>query len=269
MLEIVVLLVVSFVAGTYGTIVGAGGGFLLVPLLLLLRPDLNPAAITTISLGAVFFNGISGTIAYTRQKRIDYKSSLLFAAATVPTAILGALAVNLVPRQAFQMIFGVFLVLVAIFIWIRPGIARRPVHGGLHFYRELTDARGTKYEWSYNLLIGMVVSFFVGFLAALLGVGGGIILVPVMVTFLAFPAAIATATSTFTLVFTSASATVTHLIHGDFAGIEQSTLIAAAAMIFGAQVGARLSQRMSGQTIVRALAVALGFVGVRLFIGAL
>jgi uncharacterized membrane protein YfcA len=263
------LAITGLVAGMYGTIVGAGGGFILVPLLLLARADLSAASVTTISLGAVFFNACSGAGAYARQKRIDYKTGLLFALMTVPTAALGALVVSRVPRGPFQLLFGTFLVLLAVFIFIRPGIQRQAVQGARQFYRTLRDSKGNVYEWSYPLAVGMSVSFVVGFLAALLGVGGGIMLVPVMVTFLAFPPPVATATSSFILLFTSVSASITHVFHGDFAGLEQSTALAAVGMIVGAQIGARISQRMSGQFIVRLLAVALAFVGGRLILGGL
>src|SRR5205823_13350244 len=91
---VLVLLAAAFIAGAYGTLIGGGGGFLLVPFLLVTRPDLTPASITTISLGAVLFNGLSGALAYARLGRIDYRSGLIFAAATVPAAAVGALLVG-------------------------------------------------------------------------------------------------------------------------------------------------------------------------------
>ncbi len=266
MLTTLGLALAGLVAGMYGTIVGAGGGFILVPLLLLTRPDLSAAGITTISLGSVFFNSMSGSAAYARQHRVDFKTGLLLAAATVPTSALGAILVGFVPRRPFQLMFGAFLVLVAIFVWIRPGIQRRTVRSGARFHRRLTDARGNTYEWSYNLILALGASFIIGFLAALLGVGGGVMLVPVMVTFLSFPPAVATATSTFVLLFTSLSATATHLVQGDFRGVEVATLAVAAGTIAGAQLGARISQRLSSRLIVRLLAAALAFVGGRLFL---
>ena len=59
----------GLVIGAYGTLIGAGGGFVLVPLLLLLYPAENSNTIATISLAVVFFNALSGTIAYARMRR--------------------------------------------------------------------------------------------------------------------------------------------------------------------------------------------------------
>ncbi|MGH2470428.1 MAG: TSUP family transporter, partial [Chloroflexota bacterium] len=83
-----------------------------------------------------------------------------------------------------------------------------------------------------------------------------------------FPPAIATSTSTFILLFTSLSATVTHGLHGDFHGVIESTALVAVGMVLGAQIGARVSQRVSGRLLVRLLALALAFVGARLLLGA-
>ena len=268
MLAAAVLAVMGLIAGTYGTLVGAGGGFLLVPLLLLFRPDLPATTVTTLSLGAVMFNAISGVLAYSRQHRIDYVSGLLFAVATVPAAAAGALVVSHIPRQGFQLTFGALLVLVALFIFFRrpPSAQDRPDRRGFH--RVKTDAKGNTYRWVYSLPLGWAFSLIIGFVAALLGIGGGILQVPVMVSLQAFPPAIATSTSTFILLFTSLSATVTHAAQGDFNGVIESTALVSVGMVVGAQLGARISQRVSGRLLVRLLAVALAFVGARLLLGA-
>lgn len=264
LLSAALLTLMGLVAGSYGTMVGAGGGFLLVPLLLLTRPDLPAATVTTLSLGAVFFNALSGSIAYARQRRIDYRTGLLFASATIPAAAAGALVVDHLPHELFQLTFGALLVIVGLFIFVRRPVEARGGVSSAGFRRHVTDVRGRHYEWSYNLPAGMAMSLIVGFLAAVLGIGGGILQVPVMVSLLTFPAAIATATSTFVLLFTSLSATVTHAAHQDFNGVVQSTALVAFGMVVGAQVGARVSQRLSNQLIVRLLAIALTFVGIRL-----
>ncbi|HEX3737602.1 MAG TPA: sulfite exporter TauE/SafE family protein, partial [Solirubrobacterales bacterium] len=103
----VYLALLGLVVGTFGTLVGAGGGFILTPVLLVVYPELTPAQITSISLLVVFFNALSGSIAYARLRRIDYRSGLRFAAAGIPGSILGALAVHLVPTHTFDLIMAV------------------------------------------------------------------------------------------------------------------------------------------------------------------
>ncbi len=103
--------------GLYGTLIGAGGGFVLMPILLLLYPKMTPEHLTAISLAVVFFNALSGSEAYALMKRIDYKSGLMFAAATIPGAIIGALNTAWVPRHLFDGIFGVILLGGAVFLF--------------------------------------------------------------------------------------------------------------------------------------------------------
>ena len=116
MLDRIWLIPVGFIIGTYGTLIGAGGGFVLVPMLILLYPQESPEVITSISLAVVFFNALSGSLAYMRLKRVDYRSGLLFAAATIPGAILGALTTSFIPRPLFDIFLGLMLIAASIFL---------------------------------------------------------------------------------------------------------------------------------------------------------
>src|SRR5256885_13908978 len=97
---------IGILIGAFGTLIGAGGGFILTPLLLLVYPDENPEIITSISLAVVFFNAFSGSVAYARMQRIDYRSGVLFALATIPGALIGALTTTHLPRRALLLVFG-------------------------------------------------------------------------------------------------------------------------------------------------------------------
>ena len=120
------LALLGLVVGTFGTLIGAGGGFILTPVLLVVYPELTPAQITSISLLVVFFNALSGSIAYARMRRIDYRSGLRFAAAGIPGSILGALAVHLVPTRVFDVIMAVVLAILSVaVIRLRPQPQRR------------------------------------------------------------------------------------------------------------------------------------------------
>lgn len=263
------LIPLGFVVGAYGTIVGAGGGFVLVPVLLLVYPDEDPVAITSISLGVVFFNALSGSAAYARLKRIDYRTGLAFAAASLPGAVAGALFVHEVPRGAFDLLFGAVLLVVAMYtMWAvgRPVVMREPLRGRFVLTRTMPGAsEGEVYRYSYNMLHGILFSAAIGFFSSLLGIGGGIIHVPVMTTILRFPVHVATATSQFVLTFMAGEGSVVHLLNGDLAddNLVRALLISVGA-IPGAQVGARIAQRFGGPMIARLLAVALIVVGGRL-----
>src|SRR5262245_66614197 len=100
----------GFIFGTVGTLIGAGGGFLLVPILLLLDPQMPPQVVTGISLAVVFFNAASGSLAYARMGRIDYKGGIAFAIAALPGAVAGAYVTSHIPRRVFDGIFGCLMV---------------------------------------------------------------------------------------------------------------------------------------------------------------
>lgn len=262
------LLPLGFMVGTFGTIIGAGGGFILIPILLLIFPDKSPETITSISLTVVFFNALSGSFAYARMKMIDYKSGLLFAIATIPGSILGAYTTSYIPRNIFNGIFGVVLMAASIFLLLNTQ-NKKVTEGETPkncITRSLSDREGINYTFSYNPVLGVIISIFIGYISSLLGIGGGIIHVPVLVHLLNFPVHIATATSHFVLAVMSFSGTVVHITSGVLSsGIIQTVALSIGAL-FGAQLGARLSSRFHGVWIIRSLAIALGLVGIRILI---
>lgn len=260
------LVPLGFVIGAFGTLIGAGGGFILVPILLLVYPQESTDLITGMSLAIVFFNTLSGSAAYARLKRIDYKSAIMFSAATIPGAILGALSTAYVPRRLFDAIFGVLMILGALFLFIRPTPGKKPADGRARrrVERTVIEGDGTVHHFSYDPMVGIGLSVVVGFLSSFLGVGGGFIHVPALVHLLNFPVHIATATSHFILAIMSLTGTAVHIATGTFVrGIRRMTLLAIG-VLPGAQLGALLSDRVHGDWIIRGLAVALALVGLRL-----
>jgi uncharacterized protein len=267
------LLGLGLAVGAYGTLIGAGGGFVLMPLLLLLYPGVNPERLTAISLAVVFCNALSGSAAYARMQRIDYRSGLMFAAAATPGAVLGALQTSAVSRGAFNIIFSVVLVLVAIAMLLRPGLQHNP--RGDHplskweTTRRLVEANGASHTWSFYPAIGVVLSFFVGYFSSFLGIGGGIIHVPALVWLLHFPVHLATATSHFILAIMALAGTLVHVWLGTLAGSWRATGVLALGVLLGAQVGAYYSNRIKSAWIIRSLGLALGLVGVRILLTSL
>ena len=120
LLEFAELAPLGFVVGLYGTLIGAGGGFLLVPALLLLMPDVDPAAVTSMSLAVVFFNSYSGTLSYVRMRRIDYFAATLLVLAGLPGAVFGPVLAHQIPRAGFEPIFGVVLLAAGVWLAWRP-----------------------------------------------------------------------------------------------------------------------------------------------------
>ncbi len=272
--EIIEFVLLGVFVGTYGTLVGAGGGFIIVPILLIFfATQFTTIQASATSLFVVLCNGISASIAFVRQKKIDYSTGVRFAAATVPSAFIGGQVASYFGDTIFKLVFGVLLIGVAIFLNLRPDPKKaqaladpdKPLPSGF-VRRAITIANGTRYEYAFNMRSGLLFSFAIGFLSSILGVGGGIFMVPAMVFLFGFPAHLAAATSSFVLVFTALSGTVSHLLQGNI--LFGPALAMSAGVIVGAQMGAAIAQRVQGKAIVRFLSVALILTGIQLIVKA-
>lgn len=244
---------IGFGVGTIGTLIGAGGGFLMVPILLYLDANEPPEIITAISLSVVFFNSLSGSVAYAYRRRISYKSGTLFALASIPGVLLGVVAVQEVSREIFEPIFAGVLILGAIYLLLNSvgkNISQMPGHN---------FQLSTKSLWT-----GSVLSLFVGFVSSFLGIGGGVIHVPALTHLLGFPIHVATATSHFVLAITSLIGVIYHFVRGDLSSHFMRVVFLALGAVIGAQLGAKLSEMFEGKWIIRALSIALLAVGLRL-----
>lgn len=263
----VYLVLLGLGVGTLGTLLGSGGGFILTPVLLLLYPHDRPATITAISLTAVFFNATSGSAAYAHQRRIDYRSGLTFALAALPGSIAGALVIGAVSRHLFDGLMAAVLVTLSVWLLVGEPGGRRAPRGRLTS-RELTDRYGTTHRYAVPERRGALYSTIVGFASSFLGIGGGIIHVPLLVRALGFPTHIATATSHFILAIIAGSGAATHAVTGSFAhghGLRRAAAISIGVVV-GAQLGARFSRRTSARAVELLLAVALLALAGRLLI---
>lgn len=259
------LVALGLIVASYGSAVGAGGGFLLVPVLLLLDPQESARTITALSLTAVALNGLSASLAYAGQGRIDYLSGVHLAASAIPGAILGSWLTRFVPRELFDFGFGLLLILLTVFL-LFPSQVQHAVadlrNGWVR--RELTDASGLTYVYAFNQRFMWLIGFAEGLISSLAGIGGGPLIVPAIVRILHFPVHVATATSTFVVLLAALTATGTHLLVGDFDfGLERIALIGLG-VIVGGQIGARLSQRLPRGVILHLLAVGIAIIGIRL-----
>lgn len=272
--SIYILLLTGFIIGTIGTLIGAGGGFILVPLLLITHPQLTPEIVTAVSIVIVAANAISGSVAYSRSGRIDFRAGILFALFTIPGSVLGVYTTKYIPHTVFNIIFGILLLSLSAFLLFKRRDAK-------HIQEEragekkglrptvITDSANTTYRYTYNAYTGAVISVVVGYLSPLLGIGGGIIHVPAMVHWLRFPVHIATATSHFILAVMATVSVIVHALEGNYNDpyIFRMVLWLCIGVILGAQLGAWLSHKIKGMVIVRALAICLAIVSIRLLWG--
>jgi len=265
------LVPLGFLVAVYGSMIGAGGGFVLVPFLLLFMPkELTPATVTSISLSVVFFNAYSGTITYALMKRIHYYLGAMFALAGIPAVILGATLIREVPRRPFTIGFGLLLCVLGAYLALRP-------HGGQESANKEAPTGNSHGENAKSsdapkhARLGVIVAAYVQFCSGLLGIGGGIIQVPFLIKVMRLRPHVATATSLFILAIASLTGIIAHVAHDlahpeestFFIGLDKAAYLAVGALM-GAPVGAFLSQRIRGSALVRLLSIALCLVGARL-----
>ncbi|MFS0724249.1 sulfite exporter TauE/SafE family protein [Paenibacillus sp. 1P07SE] len=262
MLTTILLLIgIGLVAGMSGSLVGLGGGFIVVPALAFLFPELPPSQLAGTSMAMLLFNSISSTYVYSKQKRIDYPAAIRFALAAIPGSIMGAILATLITGKAFFISFGFFLILVALLLLFKP---RRSIPWPFRptVQRSFIDQSGVKFDYAYHMPTGVIVSFLVGFLASLFGVGGGSLMIPTMTLLLSFPAHIAVATSMLQIFLSAIVSTGTHAAVGNIDWM--MVLCLAPGAILGGQLGSRLARRLPGQLLLKILAVFLIIVAVRL-----
>ncbi len=264
-----IMLVMGFVIGCYGTIVGIGGGPLIVPVLLFFF-DWPTEDVVASSLFVVFLNSLSGTIGYAAQRRIDYKGGLAFALAALPGAVLSSFVHHLVDISSFDTIFAVFLLMLAGYTWVRvqwlgvPARPPRPRKQG-HLRRVvIVDRFLQKHAFFCDDDLGISVNFFLGFLAGFLGIGGGVFQVPILIFLLGFPIHVAAATSHFVTMLTSAFALAPNLVLGNvhFAATAWFGL----GVVVGAQMGAKVASRLRAKAILGLFAAVLVAFAVRLLL---
>ncbi|HTV73388.1 MAG TPA: sulfite exporter TauE/SafE family protein [Candidatus Acidoferrales bacterium] len=253
--EIVAFFLIGTLAAIVGSLVGLGGGVLVVPVLRIVFA-VSPAGTAGAALVMVFANSLSATVAYVRQRRVDVRAGLFIAATGIPGSIAGAICVHYVSFVDFDLIYSALLIYVATDAIRRSRTHQRAGHSPRKNLgqRVLRDASGKEYRYRENVPVLLVVGVVTGFASSFFGIGGGTIVIPALM-FFDVPAHIVTATSQFAIAFTSPVGVATHLLSHDIQwGI---ALPLAVGGLIGGQIGPRIAKRLSPAQLLIALAVTL------------
>jgi uncharacterized protein len=231
------LLVAGLGAGTLGSMLGVGGGIIMVPALTFLNVPPTQAAST--SLIAVMSTSVSSTIEYARQKRINYGLGLEMAACAIPGGIFGAVLSGYLLEDTFKLFFGILLILTGIYVFYKNSV--------------LKDRHVKRRSLPLKVAV-FAASFGAGIISSLFGVGGGIIFVPAMLLVLGLTMHGAAPTSQLTLMMTAIAGVFAHsaLGHPDYL---QAVVLSTGSFV-GAQIGARLS-RITNDTLLQRLLAAV------------
>ncbi len=274
-LELGLLAVFGVAVGIIGALVGAGGGFLIVPVLLLVV-GLDPKEAVATSSCVVAVSSASALVAYAKQGRVDRRLGFVLAAVMVPGLGVGAWLLHSLPKEAFGGVFGVLLLATSAILVVRgpkkkppepaTGDAEEPAAAAPFGFwdRRIDDALGVSHRYRVDMRLAVLTSAFIGLLPALFGIGGGIVGTPVMVVLLGVPIHVAAATSQLVIAIT-ALITASLYIYLDL--VNAPILGALATGVFiGAPIGARLAQRTSGRAIAWILSGILALVSIELIL---
>ena len=240
MLDLWLLTLFGFFIGIIASLTGVGGGIFIVPILTFFY-DFKVNEATATSLTTIIFTAIAATINYSKQKRIFYKTGLILIITTAPGAYLGAWLATIMEERLLGLIFGFFLIIVAIRMIVST-LRKKTQSNNLSIK---TDSELIKSR--EIIIIGAGLSFFGGLASGLLGIGGGTLIVPILAVIMGMPIHYATATSMFTMIFTSISG-VTKYYQSNLIDFPVA-LILATGTVIGAQIGAYTSKRISGRNL--------------------
>jgi uncharacterized protein len=257
----VVSFLIAVVAGAFGSVLGIGGGLFIIPSLTLFLGVKLKVAIAA-SIVAVIATSLAGGNVYLRQHLADMRLGLVLALATVPGAILGAL---LATRFNERVLAGVFAVVLAVSTYRMAASARSgspvelettaataaPAEPGSPFRTEYfeTSSRTTLRYRVRRTPVGVAVSAAAGLVSGMLGVGGGIVQVPVMNLLMHVPIKVATTTSTYVIGITAMAGAFVYYNHRP-SYVDPAIAVPVTIGVFiGASVGPIILRRVSQRTL--------------------
>lgn len=270
-----ILLASGFFVGILGSVLGIGGGIFLVPVLVLYFGVPIHQAVAT-SLMAII--AASSAVASVNVERglANMRLGIFFEISTAMGSIAGALVSSRLPASAVQTMFAAVLVPTAL-VMLRRGLLKKdrghgqskPQRGEYgRFSSSFFDpATGSNSPYGVkNTLPAFVMSFFGGSLSGLLGIGGGIIHVPVMNVLCGMPIKAAAATSNFMLGVSAAASAVIFYRHGLIR--PELTAVIVLGVLAGSMTGVRVLYRARGERLQAVFGIVLLIVAARMFVKA-
>jgi uncharacterized membrane protein YfcA len=264
---------VGFLSGMFGV----GGGFLMTPLLIFI--GIPPTVAVASEANQILASSISGGMAHFQKRGVDIRMGCVLLVGGLLGSAVGV-QLYAVMREMGQidllisLCYVVFLGVIGLLMMIesiraiharqigRPIPARRP--GQHNWIHGLPFKMRFKVSHLYTSIIPpILIGFFVGMLAAIMGVGGGFIMVPAMIYLLRMPTNVVIGTSLFQIIFVSAAVTVMHAAKNQTVDVVLATILIIGGVV-GAQIGARLGQKLRGEQLRALLALIVLGVGLKM-----
>jgi uncharacterized membrane protein YfcA len=264
--------IVGFLSGMFGV----GGGFLITPLLFFI--GVPPAVAVATGANQVVASSVSGVLAQVRRKAVDFTMGWVLLAGGLVGSGIGVWVFRLMTQAGqvdlfVQLSYVVFLGLIGAMMFQeslrsllrarKPGapIRRAHVHSWVHGLPLKMKFRASGLYIS--VIPPMLVGALVGFLAAIMGVGGGFIMVPAMIYLLGMPTKVVIGTSLFQIIFVTAFTTVMHAVTSQTVDMMLALVLILGGVV-GAQIGSRVGMRLKAEQLRILLSLLVLTVSVRI-----
>ena len=269
--------IVGFLSGMFGV----GGGFLITPLLFFI--GVPPAVAVATGANQVVASSVSGVLAQLRRKGVDFQMGTVLLIGGVFGSAVGVWVFSLMTRLGqvdlfVQLSYVLFLGLIGAMMLqeslrslLRTRMANAPirrshVHSWVHGLPMKMRFRASGLYIS--VIPPVIVGALVGFLAAIMGVGGGFIMVPAMIYFLGMPTKVVVGTSLFQIIFVTAFTTVMHAMTSQTVDMMLALLLILGGVV-GAQIGTRVGTRLKAEQLRILLSLLVLSVSIKIAIGLL
>ncbi len=246
---------IGFLSGMFGV----GGGFLMTPMLIFL--GVPPAVAVSTEANQIVASSVSGVLAHWRRGNVDFKMGAILLSGGLVGSSLGVLLfsilrdigqIDLVIKLSYVVFLGIIGLLMmmesvrAIMRTRQPGARRGKLHQHNWMHGLPFKTRFRKSKLYISALMPFGLAAFVGVLSAIMGVGGGFILVPAMIYLLGMPTYVVIGTSLFQIIFVTANITILQSVQTQTVDFVLAGLLLFGAVI-GAQLGARFGTMLRGE----------------------
>lgn len=263
----IVLALLAISAGFLGALLGLGGGVILVPGALFISSatdwitPLTPQSAVGLSVMMMIFTGFASSMSYMRSGLVDQRAGLVFFAGAAPGAIVGAILNGRFDVPSFNLFFGVLLIMLASIMLLRDYMKPLNFFVKRAHTKMFVDQDGRTFTYGYPVTVAVMISFVVGMLSGLFGIGGGALLVPVMLLLFHFPPHMAVATSMFLVFLSSLVNAGSHMTLGNIPWANVLPVVIGG--YIGGKLGAATNKKIQSKTLVIILRVVLLVMGIR------
>jgi uncharacterized membrane protein YfcA len=260
-LDIFVLLGLGAAVGFLSGVFGVGGGFLLTPLLIFI--GVPPTVAVASSANQLVGASVSGVLAHWRRGNVDFKMGYVLLVGGLAGSVLGVWIFTLLKRLGqieltisicYVLLLGTLGALMmiesirALFRLHRPGASRRRLHQHTWMHGLPLKARFRRSRLYISALLPVGIGFVIGIFSAILGIGGGFIMVPAMIYMLGMPTAVVPGTSLLQIIFVAANVTVLQAYTNQTVDAVLALVLLVGGVV-GARIGTRFGMRLRGEQL--------------------